>query len=801
MIPPAVRFSLRRPFLSLLLPLAFLAAAGSSGCRQQIDTAPGERTPPNPKAPAAYGPPAREPSREVARLRSWPDSPGTAGGGGSWTSSPLSVIRSELSPATLLHSSARRLDLFAGSLRSGLGAPTYIAWHTVNGPRTFKRNEPLDASHIEECWLLVWWSGAEGWTNWDAPCAVYLQHRPRAMRLDDDGLHLDFPAEAGDVVVLPLYGYEKLPQKGRNFLAEHGLTGRKVQTWDWPEVLRRDPLTRLRYWAAALREFPLACEESFSVDRARDEVTLRSRFTWHSIQDEWRTPRLKLAPIPPVLGHAIQLGNFPVRLSKGWFDLDYFTPSGPLLAVENVDEYDATFPVLQYVNEMELPEAAVAGSAREQTRVRLEELVRQWLAASVAATNSVSSLLGTSGPEEQQVAALLAAGAWVQAVAAGGAGLLAEAGPGLRPAVRDRLLEPLLGAPAAGPGQRLPWPQPLASAFLQTAWRYAQVSDDWDWVRQRWSSLRALFNGGVETHWAGVGRERVSDLGSEASACLAFARLAYRIGEIDSYQYACARFARELTLLHVRQAAGTDYYRRRQPFHSMAFMGEEVFLTSLQGGPGGWNISGPQYSGEEAGGRAYLRRWAGFDEAGLGRFCRDYLAQPAQRELLWLKRDRASQPPAVSPAGMELLLAALAGESPSGSAVPTGGGITPLEEMTRCRAVLQSAARPRYARLIPPGSPSPFVAGLEREATPGLELLTAVLSTEAPLSNAAAAGDAAAVPAVWPSLHWTGWKAPGGGFWTFGAIRDAGRSPLLSWKSSALNWNARVFWCEPLRAP
>src|SRR5207247_3627224 len=132
-------------------------------------------------------------------------------------------------------------------------------------------------------WVLVWWAAAQGWTYWDSPWAIYLQHKPASMKLDDDGLHLEFGQPAGDVVLLPLYGYEKLPQQGHEFLARHGLPARKLRTWEWPKGLTRDPLMRLRYWAAATREFPIYCEDSFSVDRARDSVTIRSQFQWRSI--------------------------------------------------------------------------------------------------------------------------------------------------------------------------------------------------------------------------------------------------------------------------------------------------------------------------------------------------------------------------------------------------------------------------------------------------------------------------------------------------------------------------------------
>src|SRR5437867_5570235 len=144
-----------------------LGLAGS-GCRRQTSPA-GERMAPNPKAPALYGPATGTPSKEIARLRP------SGAADGDWTSAPFYFMQTELSPAILVHSSTRHLGLFTGTTNYGLAAPTFIAWATMNGPRTFQRDEPLDVTKMEECWLLVWWAGAQGWTDWDIPWVIFLQ--------------------------------------------------------------------------------------------------------------------------------------------------------------------------------------------------------------------------------------------------------------------------------------------------------------------------------------------------------------------------------------------------------------------------------------------------------------------------------------------------------------------------------------------------------------------------------------------------------------------------------------------------
>src|SRR5688572_3564301 len=167
-----------------------------SGCKQQTGPA-ADRTPPNPSAPALYGPPTGTASNAVARLRD------PAAAGTNWQAAPFYLLQTELSPATLVHSSTKYLGLFAGLTNYGLSAPSHVAWPTMNGPRTFKRGESLGLTNMAQNWILVWWAGAEGWTNWDSPWVVFLQHRPDAMSLDEDGLHLEFPRAAGDVVMMP----------------------------------------------------------------------------------------------------------------------------------------------------------------------------------------------------------------------------------------------------------------------------------------------------------------------------------------------------------------------------------------------------------------------------------------------------------------------------------------------------------------------------------------------------------------------------------------------------------------------
>ena len=299
-----------------------------------------------PKTPAqgSYGRIKAQPSTNIARAQP----PGSAAFALPEGSIVLKCLQTELSPATLFQTAGDQISFFTELDKHGLGGPTHVALSGRSGPRAFKAGEKLD-THMEENWVLVWFAGARGWTNGDSPWVIYLQHKPKTLRLDENGLHFEFRGAAGDIVLLPLYGSYRAPAEGRGSRTQ--FSGKPVKTWEWAKVLPRGPLMHVRYWASALREFPTYCEETFSVDRSTDSVTIRQKMQWHSIDDDWRTKHLKLNPVSPPLGLASKSGFFPAKFSRVVMDLVMPTPSGPYMAAEGEAPLDVTFSVLQYVNE------------------------------------------------------------------------------------------------------------------------------------------------------------------------------------------------------------------------------------------------------------------------------------------------------------------------------------------------------------------------------------------------------------------------------------------------------------------
>ena len=778
-----------RVALSLVCSVALLAVL--PGCKREGKHGK-DFTPPHPNAPALYGPRTNAMPAQAAVARIAEPFPAA------WTSAPLAVLQTELSPATLVHSTSKYLSLFAGSTKVGLGAPSHVAWSKPEGPRSFKPGEKMEIAQMQEGWVLVWWEGAAGWTNyWDSPWVVYLQHHPKSLRLDADGLHFVFPKEAGDVVLLPLYGYEKAPLPGKDERAAHGLTKRKVplKTWEWSQGLTRDPLTRIRYWASVTRKIPVRCEESFSVDRANDAVTIRSRFERHSIRDDWNTPSLKLAPISPALMLAARAGAFPVRFSRPYFDLEMPTPYGPLAAVEGVDEFDATLSVLQYVNETEAVPVPDTNAHPTVARAweKLREEGRVFFASPGRGTDLCQALSGD---------------AWLaKALPFFDATTRSNALVSLGRYFREEVLvtNRFMRREVAGSPDRGQWLLNCPGThdagranpvLLETLWAYAHFSGDWNLVRERWPLVKGLFLSGPELRWASFGPDAPPAFGDQAAPAAAFARLAWQAGDLAAYDEACGVFARELAQICLKQR-GADYFRQLQPWHALEFMDDEVFVTHLAAGPTGWQLDGPKHPAQVKE-RQFNQRWTRFKDADIARYLRENFADDLRREMNWLQRrwspeQRGQNVPQALPSLVQLR-SLLLNEPPAElakDAVPDQFTGPSTGKMASCLAVLRAASPLRYQRLIPPGPPTPLVARVERNRTEPMPSLVTSLNWEGKAGN-----EKATRPLNWPELIWPAWRTPTGAPWSFGQIRAARNASPQRVRELPLNSNTRVILFE-----
>src|SRR5436190_861321 len=90
----------------------------------------GEKQPQTPSA-GTYGTCTVEPSKNFPSAR--PDRSAAQ----PWTNGALSVIQTELSPATLYHARSKDLSFFTHMPETGLGGPSFAAIETEQGPKIF----------------------------------------------------------------------------------------------------------------------------------------------------------------------------------------------------------------------------------------------------------------------------------------------------------------------------------------------------------------------------------------------------------------------------------------------------------------------------------------------------------------------------------------------------------------------------------------------------------------------------------------------------------------------------------------
>lgn len=742
-----------------------------------------------------YGQAVPEPSKVVRAAR--PDISAQQ----PWTNSAFTVIQTELSPATLFHTISTTLTFFAGMPETGLGAPTYVAMPTMTGPKIFANGAEIKASRLNESWMIAWFAGADGWTNWDSPWLVTLQRRPNSIDLGSNGLSFRFAGPAGYAALMPLYGYGKPAQLAvaQDPVFQVREKKKRVITWEWSKALPADPLARARYWASALKEFPIYCDDSFSVDRARDSVILRQSFQFISWNDDWQTKHLKLAPVSPVLAHAFNLG-FPAEFSKKPFDMQMLTPYGPILGVERVDSYEVTFPLLKYVNETEAfePPNTNAHPAVGAALDRLREIARTKFRQPDAYSydhGGLDNFCWAIQGDEWYARALPYLDDPLRAIAM--AGLRKYFTEDVLVTNRFRVREfpkgsgqtfNILEGPGIGSWGELGDAGKFSAAALQSIWAYAHFSGDWNLIKERWPLIRKLFTTPAETRWVGFGRDSIAELGDESAPALALARMAYKVGDMDTYNYASMVFVRELAHHWVKQR-GSPYFRENQPWHTMEAMDEEVFLTNLWGDLAGWQIDGPKYP-VKTGERQFNNRWVRFKNEDVARFYREHLLDGVKHELdllqsRWPEQRRWNNDSHIMPSLVQLR-SLLLNETPaqlSTVATPDKFSGPPSGVIASCISVLRTSHPTRFERLIPGGPASPFARGIERDV-PGPNVAMVQNIT-------IGSGDQPSSTEAWPRLSWWGWKTPTGAAWNFGQVRPTTNSPGKP-AATPLNWNTRV---------
>ena len=296
----------------------------------------------------------------------------------------MALYETDLSPAWLLKVASAKVTLFKDLSQVGLGSPTFVALPTADGVKVFPAGTAIDAGAMSAPWILAWFAGSSGWTLWDVPTLIVLQHKPKSIACEADGMTLSFAGQCDYLAYMPLYGFFRPPQQGQEVLSKQGLPKRGIQTWTWSAGLPKEVAALCSWWAGALRKYPIDCEETFNVDPAGGSITVREKFSYITIDDDWKTPPIWTAPISPTVGFTQTCkGFFPITLSAPAKDPDCMTPYGPYMVVEGADTYTYTVAdVVNYVNQTEIqspPDVTNPGVAKAAA-LASEMLARRFVA-------------------------------------------------------------------------------------------------------------------------------------------------------------------------------------------------------------------------------------------------------------------------------------------------------------------------------------------------------------------------------------------------------------------------------------
>ncbi len=272
---------------------------------------------------------------------------------------PVQVIQTELTPATILHTRLDGVRLLGGLREMGLSGPTRVAYPTAEGVKVAGRGA-VDA-RLSESWLLVWFTGGEGWQNilrasyiqrfmkddkryaLDMPMLISLQRRPTRIEVSADGVELAFPGEGGVIAIHPLRGVDLLDPD---------------QTAGWADGLPEPVLDDARRMNRLLKAIPVQAYERYHVNAQTGWIAINYRYRFATVSDDWATEPLKAAPVPPAVALAVR-GGMPLRIPDQRIDLRAPSYLGPNWVVPGAEEFTLAVPdLLELVTKVSVPDIA-----------------------------------------------------------------------------------------------------------------------------------------------------------------------------------------------------------------------------------------------------------------------------------------------------------------------------------------------------------------------------------------------------------------------------------------------------------
>jgi len=559
-------------------------------------------------------------------------------------SGQLQVMKTQLSPAWLIRTTSSSVDLFAGSKAAGLDSPTYVGFADGAGKSDVYSRAgsvgEVSLSRMSEPWLMVWWQGAGGWKDWDIPFLVVLQHKPTSLTMTDDGITLKFNRRAGNIAIMPLFGYAKLPQLDSyaktpsRFRFPESWPTSDLRTWTWNRGLPPSAVDRCRWWSRALELIPYQVKESFAIDHGTGSVHIKDEFSYVNNFSDWGVKPITVAPLSPTFAIA-RLGGYPIKVTEPFKDWNYPTIFGPYSGIEGSRSIDYDLNIGPYWMQSAVPNLALPNSAKALPDTTQAALIESGTGVAQETDDQAwgfrdGNFVWDMQTDDFRKPALLTQycegslrqdrKSWLQAKS------LHELLDKSRYGMDERagtLTRRYIDGPGIGDWGSGDWGDAgkLGSDMIYDAYIYAYSTGDYQTIADNWDTIVSLNSLPTTMSWIGVGRGSIAEMGDEAPIELALARLAYAVGDREEYAAAVYWYARELAVHVLKEGAFTKWSEQFAPWHTGIELPTET-ATNLWGTNAGWVGGGfnSSLSGENQWDNFYVR----FDDADVLRFQRKY---------------------------------------------------------------------------------------------------------------------------------------------------------------------------------
>jgi hypothetical protein len=678
-----------------------------------------------------------------------------------WENRSACRFESALSPGVLFRMKTARLRVFGELAEMGAEGPRFLVLPLRGGAKAVPLGTAVDGADLAASWIVASFQGAKGWEQFDAPWFLSLQKRPKKLVLSAEGLDIDFGGDdTGYVFSMPLYGYFKPPQQGNDVCEKFSLPHRGVRPWQWLQQVPADVVKRCDLWSRLAKAYPVGFQESYSINPATDEITLRNEYRWLTVEDDWKTPPLRFAPLSPGLGLAWKFPGLPAKYSAKIEDPDLMTAFGPYVGAYDADRLDVTMKLLQYTNDLERLDVPDAPTADQAAALKF---IRDSMGGKFRDAWRYPYDHGSRNNFVWNIVADVWYGKGIPFVDAATA---ERARGSLRIYMGDDVLvahsphcgKYLLHGPGIGSWGGWGDAGKFSTNALQAIWAFGQYGGGWDMLSQRWGLIRRLFITPEEAGWVLFGRGAVAEMGDEAPPCSSYARMAWAVGDRDEYLFGSYMFARELVIHYVKQYGG-QYFYEHQPYAwektsatPLRPMPPMVFPTDIWGSTAGWQVDGPIYARQGGGEHQSANRWVRLHDPDTGRFYRDLLAASVRKELDWYTDAAAKDTEGMYGAKgyVKWLKADEAHGLDSLARVRSFVLGEPYEQLRKVApmenykgvggaggvaigyAFLRSMVPVKYERLVPATVPaSPFVLGLQRRGPEDLTTTAQMISGSA----------------------------------------------------------------------